>query len=240
MARPCLLAALLLVGIASRAEAQFVSRVVIASGTRTNGVVRRVVLQHLREIRRCVPGTLYELQLRLEIDAGGAVTSARARFDPAQPRPQTCVETAAATWTFPSSDQATRTRIVFSTLGGTPVPGPETVVRHPRPNVRMPAGENEGALDNAVTRRVVRQRANAFTHCYQMQLQNAPALSGEVVIRVVVDASGAVSDVQIVSETFPDDRDVPGCIVARVRLLTFPSADGPTTFTQRFVFAPPE
>ena len=60
--------------VAAPASAQDVGRVVIASGTRTNGAVRLVVRSHIRDIRQCLRGSLlYQFTLRLEIDPDGDV-----------------------------------------------------------------------------------------------------------------------------------------------------------------------
>ncbi len=231
----CTSSALLFGAGSAAAQSPSIDRIVIASGTRTNGAVRRVVRPQLREIRRCMRPTQYwAIDLRLEIDASGRVTSAQASGRRLGDEAKACIETAASTWTFAASDEPTRTRLEIAVGLGTYPIGPDQ--NRPAPiTVRVAAPTVDGALDREVARRVIRRALNQFRYCHELGLRYDPALHGTVEIEMVVDAEGRVTGTRLVSSTLPEGHDVPACMAARAARLTFPSAASVSRIVQRFI-----
>jgi hypothetical protein len=83
-----------------------------------------------------------------------------------------------------------------------------------------------GRLPPEVVARVVRQNQSHVTACYQNGLRSNPNLQGRVVVKFVIDPSGAVKTASDGGSDLPDPQVVQ-CIVRAVKdNLTFPQPEG--------------
>jgi Ca-activated chloride channel family protein len=113
-----------------------------------------------------------------------------------------------------------------------PTPAPEAVASL-EPATRVPAAPAAaadesvvlGSIDKSVIDRVVRQRLQGIRACYQRGLQLRPGLAGRVVARFVIDATGAVTGVEMRSSTL-SDPSVEACIAEQLQRMAFPEPAG--------------
>jgi len=96
---------------------------------------------------------------------------------------------------------------------GTYVPG-DARIAHPddMPSRRVPA---------AVITSVIQANANRFRVCHGAGLPNSTTISGQVLVTLVIEPDGSVSEPRDTGGTFPDDA-VRRCIVHAVAHLSFP------------------
>ena len=92
-----------------------------------------------------------------------------------------------------------------------------------------------GALDKEVVRRVVRQHVNEVRFCYEQALVRRPALSGRVVPRFTISASGRVLVAALQSSSL-GDATAEACIVAATRRWLFPAPIGGGLVTVSYPF----
>jgi Ca-activated chloride channel homolog len=103
------------------------------------------------------------------------------------------------------------------------------------PSIRAGAAIVTGSLSKDVIRRVVRRHANEVRFCYEKGLAAEPALTGRVVIKLVIDAQGRVT-MAAVAETTLNEPNVEACIVAAVRRWIFPGIPGGGTAVVNYPF----
>lgn len=107
--------------------------------------------------------------------------------------------------------------------------------------VKLGELEVAGALDKAATTRTLKLTQSQLRACYQRGLQANPALTGSLVLKLVVGADGGVAMVEIASSKIvtPIER----CAVDSATRWRFPPAKGkrkgPTTVTVPIFFALP-
>ena len=86
---------------------------------------------------------------------------------------------------------------------------------------------------------VVNSHNAAIQYCYQRELKRNPDLKGKLVVRFVINPSGKVKDVKIISSTINNPR-VERCVVNRIRRWddfgAIDPAKGDATFRQVYTF----
>jgi hypothetical protein len=93
------------------------------------------------------------------------------------------------------------------------------------PHVRDEVTTVNGHLRPEVIQRIVRQNFGRFRFCYESALRGNPSLQGRVVVRFVIDRSGAVSLSSDGGGDLPD-RTAAQCVVRAFANLSFPPPDG--------------
>lgn len=106
----------------------------------------------------------------------------------------------------------------------------------PRPAATVHLGtvNTTGSLDRDVVERIVRRRLNQIGFCYERELSSAPALTGQLTIRLDVGARGRVTGTQISSSSMPDT--VNHCVESVARRTRFPEVEGGATVTLPYRF----
>ncbi|MDQ7051652.1 MAG: AgmX/PglI C-terminal domain-containing protein [candidate division KSB1 bacterium] len=95
-----------------------------------------------------------------------------------------------------------------------------------------------GGRDIDAVAAIVKSHNAAIQYCYQRELKRNPNLRGKVVVRFIIDASGKVVEVSIVSSTLRNRR-VERCIVNRIKRWNFGAIEkskGNTAFKQVYTF----
>jgi TonB family protein len=92
-----------------------------------------------------------------------------------------------------------------------------------------------GGLTHAQILKVVKSRRRAIQACYERQLQRVQGLSGKIVVRWKINASGAVTTAKVAS-TSMRNGGVEDCIVRQVRGMKFPSPKNGTLAVVNFPF----
>jgi hypothetical protein len=77
-----------------------------------------------------------------------------------------------------------------------------------------------------VVARIVHASFARLRLCYELGLRANPELAGDVVVRFVIDRSGAVSTSAVGTDTTLADPDVNACIARQVGQLSFPRPEG--------------
>ncbi len=107
------------------------------------------------------------------------------------------------------------------------------------PSIRQGATTVNGRLPPEVIQRIVRQNFGRFRLCYEDGLSRDPKLAGQVAVKFVIDASGAVSTVRSDPSTTLSDASAVQCIVRAFGNLSFPQPEGGiVTVIYPLVFAP--
>lgn len=76
------------------------------------------------------------------------------------------------------------------------------------------------------------QNKGAIYALYNRALRNNPALQGKLVLKLTIEPTGQVSDVQVVSSELGDD-DLERKLVQRIRMFTFAAKDVPAVTTTK-------
>ena len=94
----------------------------------------------------------------------------------------------------------------------------------------------QGPLPDPEVVRVIRTNLGGVKGCYAVEERNGTVGSGKAIVSLEIDASGAVSTVQVVAPAFANSN-LPGCMSARAKGWTFPKfTSGPKKFSYPFVF----
>jgi hypothetical protein len=107
------------------------------------------------------------------------------------------------------------------------------------PRIREGATSVSGRLPPEVIQRIVRQNFGRFRLCYEHGMRSRPDLRGRVVVRFIIDPSGAVSMTADSGSDLPD-QGVVQCVTRAFGNLSFPATDAPVTVVYPIVFAPGE
>jgi TonB family protein len=101
------------------------------------------------------------------------------------------------------------------------------------------AGSRErSARSSEEVRRVIDQHMGAIFAIYNRALRQNPALQGKVVVRLVIEPAGNITDARIVSSEL-DDPELEARLIARILLISFPAAEvARTTVNYTFDFLP--
>jgi TonB family protein len=93
---------------------------------------------------------------------------------------------------------------------------------------------------NASLLAVIQRYAPGIQFCYGNELKRDPSLRGKLVMALVVDASGEVTEARVVLNNTGSPQ-LAACALAQVRDWRFPAIpSGVTTFQAPFVFTPPQ
>jgi TonB family protein len=82
-----------------------------------------------------------------------------------------------------------------------------------------------GSLDKKVVHEVIRRNEGQIRRCQESHLARAPGLTGQVEVKFVVSAAGAVVSSQVARAT-TGNRDLETCVAGRVRTWKFPPPVG--------------
>ncbi len=86
-----------------------------------------------------------------------------------------------------------------------------------------PGGNGGGRSDESI-RRTMDQNKGAIFSIYNRALRESPDLKGRFVFEMVIDASGQVSDIKLISSEL-SDQGLIGKILARIRMISFGADD---------------
>ena len=87
------------------------------------------------------------------------------------------------------------------------------------------AASVRGSLDKEIIRRVIRRHIAEPKECYERQLARNPELSGRMVVKFTIAATGDVESSTLQDSTLGDPR-VESCVVEAVRAWKFPEPEG--------------
>lgn len=99
--------------------------------------------------------------------------------------------------------------------------------------------DGSGCMDKELIRKVISGHRDQIRFCYELALQQAPALAGKVSVQFAVGTSGFVSTARVANSSAHSDA-LSDCLVSRVRSWQFPvgRAGGGYSVTYPFVFKP--
>ena len=120
------------------------------------------------------------------------------------------------------------------------------------PSARAARGSPRPAVDLHAIARVIEQEQRSFRACYEQGMQRDPHLTGRVVMRLVIEADGTVSEINDVSDQrggapLPGrpsanvplpDLAVRACLAAVLAKLKLPVPSGPVTIHWPMYFSP--
>ncbi|MFZ8802821.1 MAG: TonB family protein [Candidatus Calescibacterium sp.] len=97
------------------------------------------------------------------------------------------------------------------------------------------APEIEGKLDEETVRKVAERNQASLKYCFQKAQMRNPNLQGKIVVEIVVDPGGKVSNVSVKESTI-DDQEMVGCVLRMIRRWQFPAPGGEVTIVFPLVF----
>lgn len=97
------------------------------------------------------------------------------------------------------------------------------------PRILDTGGDMIGKLPPEVIKRVIRANFPRFRRCYERGLASDPTLAGTVVVRLIVDATGAVETASLAGGTL-DDATVRTCVLGVYATLSFPDPESGKVF----------
>jgi TonB family protein len=97
------------------------------------------------------------------------------------------------------------------------------------------APEIEGKLDEETVRKVAERNQASLKYCFQKAQMRNPNLQGKIVVEIVVDPEGKVSNVSVKESTI-DDQEMVGCVLRMIRRWQFPAPGGEVTIVFPLVF----
>ena len=92
-----------------------------------------------------------------------------------------------------------------------------------------------GSLDKDDIRAVIRRNLDQVKNCYEAGLARAPTLSGRIIVKFVISATGAVTAAET-QDTTVHDSSVEQCVNVAVRTWSFPKPTGGGTVTVSYPF----
>lgn len=100
------------------------------------------------------------------------------------------------------------------------------------------AAQEGAARSEEEIRKIMEQHKGAIFSIYNRALRQNPALQGKVVVKIIIESSGKISDVSIVSSELKDP-DLEARLLQRIRLISFPASGvARTTLNYSFDFLP--
>lgn len=101
------------------------------------------------------------------------------------------------------------------------------------------SADNGGCMDKELIRKVINGHRDQIRFCYELALQQAPALSGKVAVQFAVANSGLVAAARVENSS-AGSAALSDCLVSRVRTWQFPvgRAGNGYRVTYPFVFKP--
>jgi len=93
--------------------------------------------------------------------------------------------------------------------------------------IRIELGEIliRGGFSKEVIQNTFKRGLSGMERCYQKALEKKPNIQGEATFQLVIDSSGRVTKVDLVSSKL-NDRNLEQCIIQKVKELTFPTPEG--------------
>ena len=120
-------------------------------------------------------------------------------------------------------------------------PGPckDSVGPEIDPGPVVVCGGEGGCMDKELIRKVIAGHRDQIRFCYELALQQSPALSGKVAVQFAVGTAGLVSTARVENSTARSEA-LGDCLVSRVRTWQFPVGARSAGFrvTYPFVFKP--
>jgi TonB family protein len=92
-----------------------------------------------------------------------------------------------------------------------------------------------GQLDEEVVRKIAQKNQASLKYCFQKAQMRNPNLQGKIVVEIVIDADGKVTNVSVKDSTI-DDQEMVGCVLRMIRRWQFPATGGEVTITFPLVF----
>lgn len=81
-----------------------------------------------------------------------------------------------------------------------------------------------GTLERTAIDETIRSHMNPIRSCYQRVLVQDPSVAGEIRVKFVIGADGAVTSAAVESSTLPDE--VGDCILSAFDRMVFPEPEG--------------
>lgn len=107
------------------------------------------------------------------------------------------------------------------------------------PDVRAEAPVTQGKIDPQAVQNAMRGSFAKLGQCYDVSLAKTPTLTGRLPIRFVIERSGRVSRAEVTADATIHDVELERCIVAHIKMLTFPQLeDGAVTVVYPLVLKP--
>jgi len=97
--------------------------------------------------------------------------------------------------------------------------------------VEAPAGIGKAAIKEVIAR-----NRGQLRYCYERELATKPNLEGKLVLELVIDASGKVSDVSTRPESTVQSDPLIDCVLTRAKGWVFPASGNVTTVVYPFIF----
>ncbi len=99
-------------------------------------------------------------------------------------------------------------------------------------------GAGGAARSEEEIRKIMEQHKGAIYSIYNRALRQNASLEGKMVVKIVIDPSGAIVEASLVSSEL-GDKDLEGKILQRIRMIRFPASSvARTTINQTFDFLP--
>ncbi len=184
---------------------------VSSSGRNAVGPLDQALERQLDTLQRCVPfsdgGVTVAVSFSVTDDGG--VSSASATGNGALAR---CLEDEVILWALPPAEAGAVTSFArqFDFDHGV---------------VSLKPLAAFGGLDKDVIMKVIQANQRQIRVCYEIALQEKPALAGKVAVAWVIGPDGSVPLVNVTEDTMGDPR-VGECVVARIRRWVFPKPEG--------------
>ncbi len=214
---------------AAPAEPQVILEVTCASDE-----VKAAITIHRDELRACyerrlakAPDLTSTSVLEWTVRGDGTITDPTPSAMAAEyedPELRDCVVGRIRSWAFPAPEQAVNVTLV---AGFSPRPGRAGAGGPSRP----------GNIDRAGVEKTIQGHAREIGACYQQRLSQDPKLAGKVVMRWLVQADGAVANVQVTDGTTLEDHALHECMRARIATWRFPRPEngGVATITYPWI-----
>jgi Ca-activated chloride channel family protein len=82
-----------------------------------------------------------------------------------------------------------------------------------------------GGLSKETIQKVIKQQIPSIELCYQKALEKKPNIQGVITLQMVIDSSGRVAMVSLVSSKL-NDKNLEQCIIQKIKGITFPTPEG--------------
>jgi TonB family protein len=80
-------------------------------------------------------------------------------------------------------------------------------------------------LSKETIQKILKQQIPSIELCYQKALEKKPNTQGGITLQLVIDSSGRVTKMSLVSSKL-NDKNLEQCIIQKIKELTFPTPEG--------------
>ena len=94
-----------------------------------------------------------------------------------------------------------------------------------RVSVELGEISTSGGLSKEAIQKTFKQGIPAIELCYQKALEKKPNIQGGITLQLVIDSSGRVTKMSLVSSKL-NDKNLEQCIIQKIKELTFPTPEG--------------